>query len=447
MKDPGGRRDAGTDDGRGFAVGRWRPWGTRLMLLALPGWLLLVPCASVSGQVPGQGEVFVQAARAVDGMGNRILRPVIQVRDNRIVSVTAGGQAPPGARVLDLGDATLLPGLIDAHVHISNHFGGQGERRSLTALHGARSARVLLEHGFTTVRTLGSPDYADVDLRDAIREGLVPGPRLLVSGNGISEGAAAGAEGDRVQLGEAPAGETLLRELVMERAAAGVDWIKVFATRSSRAGGTPTYSQEQLDWIVDEARRAGLPVSIHAHAADGVRRAVLAGARTVEHGSLLDQDVIRLMASRSDVYLAPNLYLSEYYLEHGQRFGYGAEELEWTARLLPVRTETFGDAFRGGVSIVFSTDANSGWIWSGTTALEFDRRNAAGQTPKDIVVSATSRAAEALMLSDSLGDLKAGLLADIIAVEGDPLEDVSALGRVVFVMLDGRVVPRAPPGG
>jgi imidazolonepropionase-like amidohydrolase len=431
----------------GSSAGGCRTWGIRLFLLTLPGLAVLPPGPPVSAQVPGHGEIYLRAARAVDGGGNRIPGPVIHVRDNRIVSVAAGGEVPSGARVLDLGDATILPGLIDAHVHITNHFDAQGERRSLTALHGARSARVLLEHGFTTVRTLGSPDYADVDLRDAIREGLVPGPRLLVSGNGISEGAAAGAEGDRARVGEPPAGEGLLRELVRERAAAGVDWIKVFATRSSRAGGTPTYSREQLDWIVDEARRARLPVSIHAHAAEGVRRAVLAGARTVEHGSLLDEEVIRLMASRPDVYLAPNLYLSEYYLQHGQRFGYGAEELEWTARLLPVRTETFGEAFRGGVSIVFSTDANSGWIWSGTTALEFDRRSAAGQTAADIVVSATSRAAEALMLADSLGDLKPGLLADIIAVDGDPLEDVSALGRVVFVMLDGRVVPRPPAGG
>lgn len=405
------------------------------------------PAADPSSPAAGDGDLYLRAARGVDGLGNRMEDPLIHVRDHRIVSVEAGGETPAGARVLDLGDATLLPGLMDAHVHITNHFDAQGERRSLTALHGARSARVLLEHGFTTVRTLGSPDFADVDLRDAVREGLVPGPRLLVSGSGISEGEGAGAEGDRVRLGESPAGEELLRQLVRDRAEAGVDWIKVFGTRSSRQGGTPTYSQEQLNWIVDEARQAGLPVSIHAHAAEGVRRAVLAGARTVEHGSLLDAEVIQLMAREPDVYLAPNLYLSEYYLEHGEQFGYGAEELEWTARLLPVRTETFGEAFRGGVPIVFSTDANSGWVWSGDTALEFERRHAAGQTPQDIVVSATTRAAEALMLSDSLGDLKPGLLADIIAVEGDPLADVSALGRVVFVMLNGRVVPRPPSGG
>lgn len=409
------------------------------------------PPAEVAGgaaSAPGAGQpaedLYIRADRGVDGQGERIADPLVHVRGNRILSVTPEGSVPVGARVLELGRVTLLPGLMDAHVHITYHFDSQGERRSRTALYAARSARALLESGFTTVRSLGAPDYADVDLRDAIREGLVPGPRLLVSGEGISEGSAPGADGDRVRLGEAPAGEERLRELVRERAAAGVDWIKVFGTRSSRAGGTAIYSQEQLDWMVDEANRAGLPVSIHAHAAEGMRRAVLAGARTVEHGSMVDDEVIQLMANRPDVYLAPNLYLSEYYLEHGEEFGYGAEELEWTARLLPVRTESFGEAFRGGVPIVFSTDANSGWIWSGETALEFGRRVEAGQSLKDAIVSATSRAAEALLLSDSLGDLRDGFLADLVAVDGDPLEDATALGRVVFVMKDG-VVVRSPP--
>lgn len=347
--------------------------------------------------------------------------------------------APPGTRTLDLGDVTLLPGLIDAHVHITNHFEGRGERASATSLYGARAARALLRSGFTTVRTLGSPDFADVDLRDAIVEGLVPGPRLLVSGDGITDGPGlVAADGRRAARGEAPATEAELRAAVRERAEAGVDWIKIFASESSRAGGTPTYSEQQLRWMVDEATRAGIPVAAHAHAEEAVRRAVEAGARTIEHGALLDEATLELIKARG-TYYSPNLYLSEYYLEHGDDFGYTEEQLEWTARLLPPRTEIFGKAAALGVRIIFGTDANSGWVWSGETAIEFDRRVQAGQSLRDALVSATGRAAQALGLEGRLGDLRAGLLADVIAVEGDPLVDVDALGRVVFVMKDGVV--------
>jgi imidazolonepropionase-like amidohydrolase len=415
----------------------------KLMVMA---WTMAAAALAAAGSAAAQEPIAITADLAIDGQGNQIPSPVIVVRGGRIESVRSGGSPPAGARVVDLTGLTIVPGLIDAHVHITNHFDARGERRSMTALHGARTASVLLESGFTTVRTLGSPDYADVDLRDAIEQGLVPGPRLQVSGQGISDGEAPGADGDQVAAGEPPADEATLRRLVRERHEAGVDWIKVFATRSSRAGGTPVYSQEQLGWIVDEARSLALPVSAHAHAAEGVRRAVLAGARTIEHGALIDEPVIDLMVERG-AFLAPNLYLAEYYLANGDRFGYTQEALDWTARFLPVRTESFGEAFRRGVPIIFSTDANSGWVWSGETAVEFERRATAGQTPEDALVSATSRAARALGVSDEVGDLREGLLADLIAVQGNPLEDVSALGRVVFVMKGGTVYRAPTPDG
>ena len=382
-------------------------------------------------------DLVLRAARAYDGQGASITPAVVHVRGDRIVAVGADVRAPSAAEGVDLGDATLLPGLIDAHVHIDYHFGSRGERASATSLYGARAARALLLSGFTTVRTLGSSDFADADLRDAIEEGLVPGPRLLVSGDAITDGpGTVAAEGTRAARGEAPASEAQLRAAVRQRAEAGVDWIKIFASQSSRAGGTPTYSEEQLRWMVDESRQAGVPVAAHAHAAEAVRRAVVAGARTIEHGSLLDSATLVLMKERG-AYYSPNLYLSEYYLAHGDDFGYDQEQLDWTARLLPPRTAIFGTAARMGARIVYGTDANSGWVWSGDTAVEVVRRAAAGQSPGDALASATTVAAEALGMEDRVGDLRPGLLADVVAVTGDPMADIDALRHVVFVMKDG----------
>ena len=399
--------------------------------------VVLLGCLAGVSPLAGQ-DVILRAVRAYDRHGQAITPAVVHVRDGRIVAV-GSAVTPAGAREVDLGSATLLPGLVDAHVHITNHFDARGERASATSLYGARAARALLLSGFTTVRTLGSPDFADVDLRDAIAEGLVPGPRLLVSGEGITDGpGTVAAEGARAGRGEAPATEAELRAAVRERIEGGADWVKIFASQSSRAGGRPTYSQQQLAWMVDEAGKAGVPVAAHAHAAEAARRAVMAGARTIEHGALLDEETLALMRDHG-VYYSPNLYLSEYYLSHGDDFGYTEEQLAWTARLLPPRTEIFGKAADRGVKIIHGTDANSGWVWSGDTAVEFVRRVAAGQSPRDALVSATSLAAEALAMEDEIGDLRAGLLADVVAVDGDPLADIGALRRVVFVMKDGTI--------
>lgn len=413
-------------------------------------WSLLI-CAvtAVAPRVPAAPaqdvDLALVADLAINGHGDSIRNPIVVVRGNRIHEVRSSLRRPAGMRVVDLRGYVLLPGLMDGHVHITAHFtetlvAGR-ERRSKTALHGARNARALLMSGFTTVRSLGSPDDAAVDLRDAIRAGLVPGPRLLVSGQGLLDDVAAGAEGDRVKNGERPADERTIRIFVRGKASADVDWLKIFATRSSRAGGTPVYSHQQLDWAMDEARKHRLPISVHAHAPEGARRAILAGAHTIEHGALLDDETLDLMVENG-VYYAPNLYLGEYYLAHAEEFGFSQEALRYTAEFLPIRTKVFTRAVEKGVKIIFSTDANSGWIWSGNTAIEFARRTAAGQSPKDAIVSATTRAAEALFLADSVGDLAAGKLADIIAVQGNPLEDITALGRVGFVMKDGKIYRR-----
>ncbi len=405
--------------------------------------LVLAVAACAGAELDGSAGTVLTAARAYDGFGAPIAPAVVHVIGDRIAAVGAEVGPAVGALRIDLGDATLLPGLIDAHVHITNAFADEPDRDADTGIAGASTAEALLTSGFTTVRSLGSRNFQDVALRDAIEAGIVPGPRLLVSAQGMTDGLVAAAEGDRFADGEPAATEEEIRAFVRGRVEGGVDWLKIFASRSSREGGTPTYSLEQLEWAIDEADRAGIPTSAHAHAAEAARRAIEAGARTIEHGALLDDAVLDLMVERG-TYYAPNLYLSEYYLEHGDRFGYTEEQLGWTARLLPPRTKVFARAVEKGVSIVFSTDANSGWVWSGDTAIEFDRRVAAGQSTRDALVSAASRAAEALRLSD-VGDLAPGLRADVVAVAGDPLADVNALRRTLFVMKDG-VVYRRPEG-
>ena len=371
-------------------------------------------------------DTVLKTRLAIDGQGNVIRDAVIVIHDGRIVSVGANGRVPPGAREVDLTKFTVMPGLIDMHVHIAAHFDESSrERPSITAFWAAENARKYLESGFTTLRSLGSSNLVDVDLRNAINAGLVPGPRLFVSGEPLAETAVKPAEG------EGP-----MREYVRRQVAANVDVIKIFGSLSSRAGGGPTYTLEQLKAAVDEAHKAGKPVAVHAHAAEAVRRAILAGADTVEHGALMDDAVIDLLVQKQVVYV-PNLYLAEYYLANGQKFHFNEEQLRYTRDFMKPRAEAFAKAVKKGARIVFGTDAVAGM--AGHTAPEFERRVALGMPAQQAITSATSTPAKVLGMAEKIGDLKPGMFADIIAVEGNPLEDIKALGRVTFVMKEGTI--------
>ena len=363
---------------------------------------------------------------AVDGQGNAIRDAVIVVRDGRIVSVQPNGRIPQGAREIDLTKFTLMPGLIDMHVHIAAHFDESSrERPSIAAFWAADNARKYLESGFTTLRSLGASNLVDVDIRNAINSGLVPGPRLFVSGEPLDESVVKPA-----------GGEEPMRAHVRKQVAANVDVIKIFGSLSSRAGGGPTYTLEQLKAAVDEAHKAGKPVAVHAHAAEAVRRAILAGADTIEHGALMDDAVIDLLVQKDVVYV-PNLYLAEYYLANGQKFHFTEEQLRYTRDFMKPRAEAFTSAVKKGARIVFGTDAAAGM--PGHTAPEFERRVALGMSTKQAIAHATSTPAKALGMGDKIGDLKPGMFADIIAVEGNPLQDIKALGHVTFVMKEGTI--------
>ena len=375
-------------------------------------------------------DVVLKTKLAIDGRGNVIRDAVIVVHDGKIASVQPNGRVPAGSREVDLSQFTVMPGMIDMHVHIAAHFDESSrERPSIAAFWAADNARKYLESGFTTLRSLGASNLVDIDIRNAINNGLIPGPRLFVSGEPLSESAI------KVTDGEAP-----MREYVRKQVAAKVDVIKIFGSLSSRAGGGPTYTLEQMKAAVDEAHKAGKPVAVHAHAAEAVRRAILAGADTIEHGALMDDATIDLMVQKQVVYV-PNLYLAEYYLANGEKFHFNEEQLRYTRDFMKPRAEAFAKAVRKGARIVFGTDAAAGM--PGHTAPEFERRVALGMSTKQAITHVTSTPAGVLGMGDKIGDLKPGMLADIIAVEGNPLDDIKALGRVAFVMKDG-VIHRAP---
>ena len=375
-------------------------------------------------------DVVLRTKLAIDGQGNAIRDAVIIVRDGKIASIQPNGRVPSGAREVDLTGFTVMPGMIDLHVHIAAHFDETSrERSSITAFWAADNARKYLESGFTTLRSLGASNLVDIDLRNAINAGLIPGPRLFVSGEPLNESAI------KVTDGEAP-----MREYVRKQVAANVDVIKIFGSLSSRAGGGPTYTLEQMKAAVDEAHKAGKPVAVHAHAAEAVRRAILAGADTVEHGALMDDATIDLMVQKRVVYV-PNLYLAEYYLANGAKFHFNEEQLRYTRDFMKPRAEAFSKALKKGARIVFGTDAAAGM--PGHTAPEFERRVALGMSTKQAIVHATSTPAGVLGMADKFGDLKPGMFADIIAVDGNPLDDIKALGRVTFVMKEGKIFKSA----
>lgn len=376
------------------------------------------------------------ARRVIDGAGRRLDDAAVIVEGNRITSVGPLPAAFRGRRI-DLGDATILPGLIDVHSHVVWYFNAQGryhtpsdgETPVQSALAAAGNAYQTLLSGVTTLQSPGSPE--DRDLRDAIARGTLPGPRILTSLGSIS-----GGEPEQI------------RQRVRDFKARGADLIKIFASRSIRDGGGPTMSLEQLRAACEEAHAQGLRAMVHAHAAEAMALAVDAGCDQIEHGVFATPEVLSLMATRG-TYLSPQCGLVfRNYLENRARYegigNYNAEGFASMERALPLAVAAIRQAVNTpGVKVVFGTDAVAGAHGRNVEDL-ICRVNEAGQKPMAAITSATSLAAESMKLGASIGTLKAGLLADIIAVRGDPLADFSAMRRVIFVMKEGRVYRNTP---
>ena len=381
-------------------------------------------------QPPKTKRIVIGLSTLLDGKGNVLHDTRIVVEGSKIVAI----DPKAGPVDYDLRGLTVMPGWIDAHVHLTWIFGkdgknaGQGGTTPEAIYAAASNAYVTLMAGFTTVQSVGST--ADIPLRDAIARGELPGPRILTSAEPLF------GQGERTGTPDQ------IRAFIRKQKEAGADLIKIFAAASIRQGGNMTMSQEQLSAACDEAKKVGLRVVVHAYK-DAVRGATMAGCTQVEHGTLSTDDDLKVMAEKG-TYLDPQAGLViENYLLNKEKYlgtpGYTEEGFAAMERVLSLNHELVKRASKiRGLKIVFGTDAVAGA--HGRNAEEFiDRVRDGGVDPMTVMVSANSVAAEAMRLSDQIGSIAPGLQADIIALDGDPLKDITATRRVVFVMKGGVV--------
>jgi imidazolonepropionase-like amidohydrolase len=425
--------------------------------------LLLLAAAALPGrgQEPANaGVVVVKAGRLLEvRSGNYLSDQLILIEAGKVREVGKARDVQPhvpaGTKVIDLSRYTVLPGLIDAHTHLTGDPGNEGYRGlgisiPREALTGARNARVTLEAGFTTVRNVGAGGYSDIALRDAINAGDVPGPRLVASGpalgitGGHCDNDLLAPQFHAFELGVAD-GIPAVMAKVRENIKYGSDVIKFCATGGVLSQGDnpelEQYSPEEMHAIIEEAHRLGRKAAAHAHGALGIRDAVLAGVDSIEHGSFINEEDIQLMKERG-TYLVPTLYLGDWLLENYQKLGLTDSMVAKAKYVLPAARQNVARAFHEGVKVAFGTDAAV--YPHGLNAHEFAVMVKLGMTPLAAIQAATLNAADLLGWSDRVGSLEPGHFADLVAVEGDPLQDVTVLQKMKVVVKGGEVVKEAP---
>lgn len=378
--------------------------------------------ALAAGTALAQSAIVIQTGTVLDGRGGTLQNRQIVIEGSRIRSVAAGNAKP----AYDLRGLTVMPGWIDTHIHLNWHMDENGKSVSSArkpednALFTETDAWMTLEGGFTTVQSVGAA--IDAVVRDRINQGFLPGPRVLTSFRQIQ-----GTAGD----------PEALRELVRKTKADGADLIKLFATTGLGAGGGQTMSDEQLQAACGEAKAIGLRTIVHAIGNAGALAAVKAGCTSIEHGTFLEDTTLDLMAQLG-TYFDPNLLVLHNYLDKRASFTFTDAQLDTLQKGIPPTEDVLRRARARHLKIVFGTDAVAGS--HGRNAEEFVYRvNDAHEKPMDAIVSATSVSAESLGLGDKIGTIAPGFEADLVAVDGDPLKDITAVRRVVFVMKAGKI--------
>jgi imidazolonepropionase-like amidohydrolase len=421
-------------------------------LVQLPGLVTLLLFVALAPFQAAAQNMVIKGATILDvTTGDMIKNHVVIVKDGRIDAVSPARSAdiPKGIEVIDLQGHTLLPGLIDMHVHLTSGGGYHGyERLKLTderrAILGVVHAKQTLMAGFTTVRNVGAGSFGDVALRDAINDGDIPGPRMLVSGPPI--GITGGHCSDNNLLppeygfsGEGVAdGPWAARTAVRRNIKYGADLIKTCSTGGVLSKGTkvgaPQYTVEELTALIDEAHSRGLKVASHAHGAEGIINALIAGADTIEHASFIDDEGIRL-AIENDAALSMDIYVTEYILGEGATAGILEESLEKERMTGATQRSNFRKAVEAGATIVYGTDA--GVYPHGQNAKQLSRMTRFGMTPLQALQSATTVAADVMGLGYEVGKIEAGYAADFVAVEGNPVEQIELLEAPSAVIKGG----------